>query len=113
LTAGTENQAQGAVEPRTREFGVPQPAIPAAEPSVPRFSVKQTFASLGHRNYRLWFTNQAASLVGTWMQFTAQGFLVFQLTHSPAFLSGKIGDVHKTINVFLIGVIYKKVGHSN
>ena len=57
---------------------------------MPRFGMKQTFASLGHRNYRLWFTGQAASLVGTWMQFTAQGFLVFELTHSPAFL-GYVG----------------------
>ena len=53
---------------------------------MPRPSAKQTFASLSHRNYRLWFTGQAASLIGTWMQFTAQGFLVFKLTHSPAFL---------------------------
>jgi MFS family permease len=90
LTAGTENQAQGAAKPRIGEPGVSQPAIPTAGPSVPRFGVKQTFASLGHRNYRLWFAGQAASLVGTWMQFTAQGFLVFQLTHSPAFL-GYVG----------------------
>jgi len=55
-----------------------------------RPSIKEAFASFGHRNYRLWFTGQAASLVGTWMQFTAQGFLVFQLTHSPAFL-GYVG----------------------
>jgi MFS family permease len=55
-----------------------------------RFSITGAFASFSHRNYRLWFTGQAASLVGTWMQFTAQGFLVFQLTHSPAFL-GYVG----------------------
>lgn len=30
------------------------------------------------------------SLVGSWMQTTAQGYLVFQLTHSPAFL-GYVG----------------------
>ncbi len=55
-----------------------------------RPNVKQTFASFGHRNYRLWFMGQSSSLVGTWMQITAQGFLVFELTHSPAFL-GYIG----------------------
>jgi len=53
-------------------------------------SVKQAFVSFSHRNYRLWFAGQSASLVGTWMQFTAQGFLVFELTHSPAFL-GYVG----------------------
>ena len=55
-----------------------------------RPSVNQTFASFGHRNYRLWFMGQSSSLVGTWMQLTAQGFLVFELTHSPAFL-GYVG----------------------
>ncbi len=48
--------------------------------------VKETFAALQHPNYRLWFIGQLVSLVGTWMQSTAQGFLVFDLTHSPAFL---------------------------
>lgn len=47
---------------------------------------KDTFAALQHPNYRLWFIGQLVSLVGTWMQSTAQGFLVFDLTHSAAFL---------------------------
>jgi hypothetical protein len=38
------------------------------------FSVKQTFIALRHPNYRLWFYGQLVSLVGTWMQNTAQGF---------------------------------------
>ena len=62
----------------------------AAPRPMRRPGVKETFASFGHRNYRLWFIGQSASLVGTWMQLTAQGFLVFQLTHSPAFL-GYVG----------------------
>ena len=56
----------------------------------PRMSAQQTFAALRHRNYRLWFTGQAFSLIGTWMQSTAQGFLVYQLTNSPAYL-GYVG----------------------
>lgn len=44
------------------------------------------FAALGFRNYRLWFAGQLGSLVGTWMQATAQAFLIYQLTHSPAYL---------------------------
>jgi MFS family permease len=36
-----------------------------------------------HRNYRLFFAGQAISLVGTWMQQVAQGWLVLQLTHDP------------------------------
>lgn len=48
------------------------------------------FAALRYPNYRLWFVGQLASLVGTWMQSTAQQFLVFQLTGSPAYL-GYVG----------------------
>jgi MFS family permease len=39
-----------------------------------------------HRNYRLFFVGQAISLVGTWMQQVAQGWLVLQLTHDPLWL---------------------------
>jgi MFS family permease len=56
----------------------------------PRFSFQQTFAALKYSNYRLWFFGQIISLFGTWMQNTAQGFLVYELTESPAFL-GYVG----------------------
>src|SRR3954469_16248560 len=39
-----------------------------------------------HRNYRLFFGGQAISLIGTWMQQVAQGWLVLQLTHDPLWL---------------------------
>jgi len=39
-----------------------------------------------HRNYRLFFGGQAISLIGTWMQQVAQGWLVFQLTNDPLWL---------------------------
>jgi MFS family permease len=41
-----------------------------------------TFASLSNPNYRLYFSGQSLSLVGTWMQTIAQSYLVFQLTDS-------------------------------
>ena len=47
---------------------------------------QQSFAALKYRNYRLWFWGQMFSLFGTWMQATAQGYFVFQLTNSPAYL---------------------------
>lgn len=58
--------------------------------SLPNINWGQTFAAFKHRNYRLWFMGQLVSLVGTWMQTTAQGYLVFQLTHSPLYL-GYVG----------------------
>ena len=49
-------------------------------------SQRRAFTAFAHRNYRLWFVGQLVSLMGTWMQNTAQGFLVFELTHSAAYL---------------------------
>ena len=51
---------------------------------------QETFAALKHYNYRLWFVGQIVSLVGTWMQSTAQGYLIYQITDSPAYL-GLVG----------------------
>jgi MFS family permease len=42
----------------------------------------RTFASLKIRNYRLYFTGQAISQSGTWMQIVALGWLVLKLTGS-------------------------------
>jgi len=47
---------------------------------------RQTFAALRHRNFRLFFFGQLVSLIGTWMQNTAQSWLVYQLTGSKLLL---------------------------
>jgi MFS family permease len=47
---------------------------------------RQTFAALKHRNFRLFFCGQLVSLIGTWMQNTAQSWLVYQLTGSKLLL---------------------------
>jgi MFS family permease len=81
-----------------REDIEPEEIISVSEPTArakvkkitSKISWKQTFASLQYRNYRLWFWGQMVSLFGSWMQITAQGFLVYQLTHSPAYL-GYVG----------------------
>ncbi len=39
--------------------------------------------ALRHRNYRLYWIGQLVSLTGTWMQSTAQQWLVYRLTGSP------------------------------
>ncbi len=69
-----------------------QSALPrsAQQAALPRPSLTQAFTSLKYHNYRLWFWGQMASLVGTWMQTTALGFLVYELTGSPAYL-GYVG----------------------
>jgi MFS family permease len=52
--------------------------------------IKQTLRALRHRNYRLFFGGQSISLIGTWMQQIALGWLVYRLTDS-AFLLGLVG----------------------
>ena len=39
--------------------------------------------ALNHRDYRLFFSGQLISLIGTWMQRVAQSWLVLELTNSP------------------------------
>src|SRR5512138_2667100 len=58
--------------------------------------------SLRHRNLRLFFSGQAVSLAGTWMQSVAQGWLVWRLTRS----AGMLGLVNflGSVPVFLFGV---------
>ncbi len=51
--------------------------------------IKTLFRSLRHRNFRLFFSGQLISLIGTWMQNVGQAWLVLELTHS----SFKLGVV--------------------
>src|SRR5881396_446042 len=44
------------------------------------------FGALSHRNFRLFFLGQGVSLIGTWMQNVAQGWLVLELTNSPFYV---------------------------
>jgi MFS family permease len=56
----------------------------------PESSLKSIIRSLRHRNFRLFFSGQSISLIGTWMQRIALGWLVYRLT-SSAFLLGLVG----------------------
>jgi MFS family permease len=51
---------------------------------------KTIFRSLQYRNYRLFFTGQSVSLIGTWMQRIAMPWLVYHMTGS-ALLLGVVG----------------------
>lgn len=52
--------------------------------------LKFIFRALRHRNYRLFFSGQGISLIGTWLTRVATGWLVYRLTDS-AFLLGVVG----------------------
>ncbi|HUO97122.1 MAG TPA: MFS transporter, partial [Rhizomicrobium sp.] len=64
----------------------PPPEALAGEELVRPSSALAVLAIFRHRNYRLYFTGQLVSLMGTWMQTVAQAWLVYQLTHSPFLL---------------------------
>jgi len=71
----------------------------SATVSTPR--LPSTFSALRHRNFRLWFIGQTLSMVGTWMQSVAQGWLVFQLTGSE-FALGVISFIGTLPTLFLM-----------
>lgn len=66
----------------------------AAGTAPPRATAgaRRAGAALRHRNFRLFFFGQLVSLIGTWMQSLAQGWLVLQLTQDP-FVLGVISAV--------------------
>lgn len=50
--------------------------------ATPESRVRQTFAALSVRNFRLYILGQTISQAGSWMQLIGQGWLVLRLTHS-------------------------------
>jgi MFS family permease len=66
------------------------------------FRVPDALRALRHRAYRLFFAGQLVSLTGSWMQSTAQQWLVYRLTGSPL----KLGTimVASTLPVMLLSL---------
>src|SRR5436189_3068320 len=62
-----------------------------------------TVRALRHRNFRLFFSGQIISLIGTWMQTVAQSWLVYRLTGSSALL-GSVNFAGQ-IPVFLLSPV--------
>jgi MFS family permease len=61
---------------------------------------KSLLRALRHRNYKLFFSGQLISLIGTWMQGLAMGWLVYRLTNS-AFMLGLVGFASQIPTLFL------------
>ncbi|MBN1797533.1 MAG: MFS transporter [Spirochaetales bacterium] len=78
-------------------------------------TLAQTFFALRFPNYRLWFFGQLVSVFGTWMQITAQGFLLYELTRSTAFLGylGFIGGISTWLFMLYGGVIADRIPRRN
>ena len=61
-------------------------------PPKPAGSINPFRVLLTHRNFRLFWIGQTLSLVGTWMQTMAQGWLALELTNN-AFLVGLVACI--------------------
>src|SRR3954469_6041272 len=108
-------------EGKAPEEIVPVPEEVTGQPRrlvVGELMLRQTFSALRHRNFRLFFGGQLVSLIGTWLQNTAQGWLVYDMTHSRWLLGvvtavgsapmllfsiwgGSIADRHSKRNIVL------------
>ncbi|MGH2356915.1 MAG: MFS transporter, partial [Candidatus Limnocylindria bacterium] len=60
-----------------------RPSRPRPIPSAGRVGLGRGFVALGVRNYRLYWSGQVVSLVGTWMQQVSLPWLVLALGGSP------------------------------
>ena len=74
-----------------------------APPDQRRVPTGGAWRALSHRNYRLFFSGQAISLVGTWMVAVAQSWLVLQLTHDP-FMLGVVAAA-QFLPVLVLGLL--------
>ena len=81
--------------------GWPSSSRAARNDAGPASAGRTTFAALAVPNYRRYFGGQAISLIGTWMQMTAQSWLVLTLTHSSTALGLIIAL--QTLPVLLLG----------
>ncbi|MEO6816433.1 MAG: MFS transporter [Edaphobacter sp.] len=85
----------------------------------PKASITSRYAhawrALRHRNFRLFFTGQSISLIGTWMTRIATAWLVYRLTGS-ALLLGVVGFAGQ-IPTFLLapfaGVLVDRINRRN
>ncbi len=77
----------------------------AVNPAAPtRFpAVSTRFRAMQHRNFQLFIGGQLVSLIGTWMQSTAQLWLVYKLTGSAALL-GVFGFANQVPILFLASI---------
>jgi MFS family permease len=67
-----------------------QPALSVAARRARSLNPFRTL--LAHRNFRLFWTGQTLSLIGSWMQVMAQGWLALELSNN-AFLVGLVASV--------------------
>lgn len=66
-------------------------------------TLRESFSPLKIRNFRIYLGGQAISLVGTWLQMTAQSWVVWELSHSATALG--VTMMLGTLPVLLLGTL--------
>jgi MFS family permease len=64
-------------------------------------TLRASFAPLKIKNFRIYLGGQAISLIGTWLQSTAQAWVVWELTRSEASLG--VVNMLNTLPILLLG----------
>lgn len=69
------------------------------------------FPALASANYRYYFIGQLVSLIGTWLQMVAQGWLIYQMTHSAFWVGvvSAVGNLPVLFFALFSGVIVDRV----
>jgi MFS family permease len=83
--------------------------------SAPPGRYAHAWRALRHRNFRLYFTGQSISLIGTWMTRVATSWLVYRLTGSALLLGvvGFAGQIPTFILAPFAGVLVDRVNRRN
>jgi hypothetical protein len=78
-----------------------------ADPRTVPAGARSIGRALRHRNYRLFFSGQSISLIGTWLTRVATSWLVYRLTGSALLLGvlGFAGQIPTFIVAPLAGVL--------
>jgi MFS family permease len=90
-----------------------EPILSSLPPSTE--SGNTTFVAMRHRNFQLYFGGQLISNIGTWMQIIAQGWVVYQISHSELAL-GLVAFASAVPNLVVApwaGVVVDRVSRRN
>ncbi len=65
--------------------------------------LRRVFKAFQYRDFRLMWIGACTSAIGTWMQMLAQGWLIWQLSHSARLLA--LDPILQTIPIFLFSLL--------
>src|SRR5690349_8347922 len=79
-----------------------RPTAPTTE-HMATSTIRRVFKAFQYRDFRLMWFGACTSSIGTWMQIVAQGWLIYNLSHSPFYLA--LDQFLGGIPIFLFSLI--------